>query len=266
MVFGFRRSRSHDGYHAYDPYGELRPGERIGRPLSRAGGRLVERGVILLSLLGGGWVVMNDPTWLTWSFDRASAAVRVLESKVRELSEATEVAAATRTKPPVLSPPASAPGTPATMSAAVAPSPAAAPVEQPLITGSLPPAAANPDEPADTAWQPPRADPADPLQVRAAAVGLHPDLSRALLARLSPEDYRNAGIAIKTALAETPDSGVFVWPRQRKPELAHFQIHFVAGAAPDCRRYVAIVTKDGWSTTALPMERCGAQTARAGRG
>jgi hypothetical protein len=94
--------------------------------------------------------------------------------------------------------------------------------------------------------------------VRAAAVGLHPDLSRVLLERLSRADYRNAGIAIQTALAETPDSAVFVWPRQRKPELALFQVRFVAGAAPGCRRYVVTVTKDAWLTTAMPMEKCGA--------
>jgi len=91
------------------------------------------------------------------------------------------------------------------------------------------------------------------------AVGLHPDLSRVLLARLSATDYQNAGIAIKTALAETPDTGVFVWPRQRKPELALFQVRFVPGAAPSCRRYVVTVTKDGWLTTAPPMEKCGIQ-------
>ena len=77
-----------------------------------------------------------------------------------------------------------------------------------------------------------------------------------LLARLSPTDYRNAGIAIQTALADTSDSAVFVWPRQRKPELALFRVRFVAGAAPGCRRYVVTVVKDGWLTTALPMEKC----------
>ena len=37
------------------------------------------------------------------------------------------------------------------------------------------------------------ADPSDPYQVRAAAVGLHPDLSRALLARLSPSGLPQCG-------------------------------------------------------------------------
>jgi hypothetical protein len=78
--------------------------------------------------------------------------------------------------------------------------------------------------------------PRRPLPDARSAVGLHPDLSRVLLTRLSPTDYRNAGIAIQTAMAETPDSAVFVWPRQRKPELALFQVRFVPGAAPSCRR------------------------------
>jgi hypothetical protein len=112
---------------------------------------------------------------------------------------------------------------------------------------------------------PPTVDPADPYQARAMAVGLHPDLSRVLLARLSATDYQNAGIAIKTALAETPDAGVFVWPRQRKPELALFQVRFVRGAAATCRRYVVTVTKDGWLTTAPPMEKCGMQTVARSR-
>ena len=101
--------------------------------------------------------------------------------------------------------------------------------------------------------------------MRAAAVGLHPDLSSVLLARLSPTDYRNAGFAIETAMEETPDNAVFVWPRQRKPELALFRVRFVAGAAPGCRRYVVTVVKDGWPTTALPMEKCNVrEVSRAG--
>ena len=105
-----------------------------------------------------------------------------------------------------------------------------------------------------------------PHQKRAKAVGLHPDLSQVLLERLSTTDYRNAGVAIKTALTETPDTAVFVWPRQRTPDLALFKVHFVTGADPGCRRYVVTVAKDGWLTTALPMEKCGieAEGAKAG--
>lgn len=130
-------------------------------------------------------------------------------------------------------------------------------------TSATPPAAASSTPAQGTASTAPEAptaaataEPSDPYQAKAAAVGLSPDLSRVLLKRLSASDYRNAGIAIETAVAKTPDTGSFVWPRQRKPELALFRVHFVAGAAPDCRRYVVTVTKDGWSTTAPPMEKC----------
>lgn len=112
---------------------------------------------------------------------------------------------------------------------------------------------------------PPEPDPSDPYQMRAAAVGLHPGLSRVLLERLTPADYRNAEIAIKTALAKTPNGGQYVWPRQRRPDLALFKVHFVKGAAPGCRRYVVTIIKDGWSTTALPMENCEARGPRPER-
>ena len=110
--------------------------------------------------------------------------------------------------------------------------------------------------------EPPSVDPADIYQVRALAAGLHPGLSRVLLARLSPDDYRNAGIAIQKAWPRHPTPASTWWPRQRKPELALFHVRFVPGAAADCRRYVVTVTKDGWLTTALPMEKCGPQPRR----
>jgi hypothetical protein len=136
-----------------------------------------------------------------------------------------------------LPPPAAAPATtPAPHPVAVAPAP-------------LPPAA--------RAYQPPDL-PSDPMLRRAAAAGLHYGLSRAVLSRLSAADFENAAVAIRKAITQTPDEGYLVWPPQRSPRQALFRIHFVAGAAPDCRRYVVTITKDGWSTTALPMERCGA--------
>lgn len=174
----------------------------------------------------------------------------------------------------------------ASQAAAEAPAPESVSALQPTAAGDTRPAAgpaarttaaaAPAPEPPDEAppepaaapapLPPPTVDRADPFQVKAAAVGLHPGLSRVLLSRLSSADYRNAGTAIQTALAETPDSAVLVFPRQRTPELALFQVKFVQGAAPSCRRYVVTVTKDGWSTTALPMEKCGLKPApRAAR-
>jgi hypothetical protein len=105
----------------------------------------------------------------------------------------------------------------------------------------------------------------DRVQQRAESVGLNPELSRAVLARFSAADYRNARVAIQTAMTRTPDNGVFIWPRQRRPGQALFKVHFVPGAGPDCRRYVVSVTMNGWTTTAPPMEKCGIGRNIAGR-
>jgi hypothetical protein len=103
----------------------------------------------------------------------------------------------------------------------------------------------------------------DPLQKKAEAVGLHPELSRAVLESLTPTDFRNAAIAIKKAIAETPEDGALVWPAKPKRGLARFRVHFVPGISPACRRYVVAVAKSGWLTTALPMERCGVKPRMA---
>ena len=96
----------------------------------------------------------------------------------------------------------------------------------------------------------------DPVQMRAAAAGLHPQIPRDLLARLTPTDLRNAGIAVQTAVAEAPDGEVFVYPRERRADLATYQVRMLRAVHPECRRYVVTLTKDGWSTTAPPMENC----------
>ena len=100
----------------------------------------------------------------------------------------------------------------------------------------------------------------DRLEKQAEAVGLNPDLSKSLLKRLTEADFRNAAIAIKTALSETAESAIYIWPARPKPYLALFEVRFVPGAAENCRRYVVTVTKDRWSTTAPPMEKCGVGT------
>jgi hypothetical protein len=214
------------------------------------------RGLLLVMLLGGGWALIGEPaTWPEWLLGKVAAISAWME---RSSGPPNQAASAMTTARPVIAEP---PTKPAAISAPPviqqAPPPSPAPP-----AAALPPAAAGADEPAAAPLEPPSIDPADIYQVRALAVGLHPGLSRVLLARLSPDDYRNAGVAIQKAVAETPDSGVFVWPRQRKPELALFHVRFVPGAAPDCRRYVVTVTKDGWLTTALPMEKCGPQPRR----
>jgi hypothetical protein len=260
------RARHSTARLAYDDFGadELIVGERIGSPLRRSGRKARLRGLIILITLGGGWVLLGGqaslPEWLVAQIAALPTSIERLAAGLAEPARATMATTSARvervTKPPVLEPIPSSPPLAASRQPGIAPD-ATAP---PQTTASLAPVAATEtDEPKAEPLPPPTIDPADPYQARALSVGLHPDLSRVLLARLSPTDYRNAEIAIQTAMAETPDRGVFVWPRQRKPDLALFQVRFVAGAAPTCRRYVVSVTKDGWLTTAPPMEKCGPQ-------
>ncbi|MCB1484565.1 MAG: hypothetical protein KDJ17_06715 [Hyphomicrobiaceae bacterium] len=102
----------------------------------------------------------------------------------------------------------------------------------------------------------PKVDPSDRYAARALAVGLHPDLSRALLKKLTSADFENARKAIAAALSETPQDGTYIWPRKAEASRAQFEVRFVAGAPKDCRRYVVTVIKDRWSTTARAMEKC----------
>ena len=246
------------------------PGERIGPPLAGRGRALLRGGIVLSLAFGAGWLIVSDPaTWPKWLPKELAAVSRWLEAAFRSEPKALATVAAPSTRarselaarPPSFPAPSSI-AAPAPIEAQVPPIAAARTEAPPLTTASLPAPAATAAAPQEPQG-PPSVDPSDPYQIRAAEVGLHPDLSRVLLARLSPTDYKNAGIAIQTALAETPDTGVYVWPRQRKPELALFKVHFVAGAAPGCRRYVVTVVKDGWLTTASPMEKCGAEAVRA---
>ncbi len=239
--------------------------ELAGRPVERR--KIVLRGIFLLAAAGGVWAFMTGQvTWPAWLPTDISAMWSALERRPGPLAAPAPRAA--EPLPRIETVPEK------NLAAVEAPSlpPRPAPYRQgsrehraaPLTTGALPPAAKRSDDVPDGPLRPAIADPSDPYQVRAAAVGLHPDLSRALLARLSPADYRNAGIAIKNAF-EAAETAVYVWPRQRKPEEALFKVRFVPGAAAGCRRYVVTVTKDGWLTTAPPMEKCGPQPRQARR-
>ena len=242
------------------------PDERIGPHLGRRRGRTLLRGVAVLALLGVGWAQLDGRfDALGW----LSTISTTVTSTVAPLFERGPHRTAEPAKP-VLTPIVAAAGTePTARSARVTPDDAASPppaTPAPSVINA-PPSAGAPTQPTEIAsnYAPPTPPPADPYQVRAAAAGLHSDLSRVLLARLSADDFRNAKAAIDTALAETADDDALVWPRQRKAEQALFKVHFVPGAAPDCRRYVVTIAKDGWSTTALPMERCGVPRKAAQR-
>jgi hypothetical protein len=227
------------------------PGERISAA-SAGANKAMRRGILFgLLALGGAYAWFGNPAALaTW----ISASTASIASFIGSRSPPRSEPAATVTAP-------TAPQ--ALASSDVPDAPAAAQLAAaPEIPNPPAPAATGIEQEAVAPLPPPVIDPADPYQKRAVSVGLHPDLSHVLLAKLSTLDYRNAGIAIRTAVAETPDEGVFVYPRKPKPELALFEVHFVPGAAADCRRYVVTVTKDGWLTTALPMEKCGAEARR----
>jgi hypothetical protein len=229
-------------------------GERICTPSPNMRGSSVLPACVLMLVAVGGWTLVRHPDgWKHWLSSHIPTASALLDYR------APPSAPAAPAQPPSVGPAPHAQSPPPPPAGESVAANNAVPPE-PLITASIETAPAD-KAPSVAPLAPPKADLSDPYQRRASAVGLHPDLSRALLARLSPADYRNAGVAIETAVAKTPETDTFVWPRQRRPELALFQVRFVPGAAPDCRRYVVTITKDRWSTTALPMERCGAKLA-----
>jgi len=247
---------------------ELYTGERICPPPAATGGNaMLRRGIVLLIALGGGWALLGNPgTWQGWLSAKIATTSPSMDRRAPGSVESAPSAGDPTVPPPITEPttkldahdPPPSHVQPPASDTGDSPSAAVKSAASPPTTVAIVPAA---EERPTPPLRPPTADHADPYQMRAAAVGLHPDLSRVLLTRLSPTDYRNAGIAIQTAVAKTPDTAVFVWPRQRKPELALFQVRFVPGAAPKCRRYVVTVTKDGWSTTAPPMEKCSSSPA-----
>lgn len=240
-----------------DTLGPLDAGEPIYPPRQR-GSSMLSASLVLLVLFGAGGLVLNAPgDWLAQVGERAAQLMRMLDSRQSGMAEANLAATAPQgmtASPPVE--PAAAPAVQtiephATIAVDEPVPPDAAPVETASIDEAAPEEDGDPQP-----LPPPQVDPKDPYQRRAMAAGLHPDLSRALLARLTAADYRNAAYAVDTAIAKTANGAEFVWPRQRKPEQALFRVQFVKGAVLGCRRYVVTVSKDGWLTTALPMERC----------
>ena len=238
------------------------PGERIGAPPARPRSSLPGSLLFVALVIGGGWAFMHAPAdWLSALGERAAAVAGLMRgsSSAGIVTDPSTIATADAALAAVPMPEAQVKEAPPVSGEAVPNAPEPTKTDAAVETGSIDTAAAPP-----APLPPPRVDPGDPYQKRAVAVGLHPDLSKVLLRRMTATDYRNAGYAIDTAIAKTADEADFIWPRQRKPEQALFRVHFVRGAAATCRRYVVTVTKDGWTTTAPPMERCGSKVA-AGR-
>lgn len=267
MFFLARRARSRapandDFTSDFDEQSEpfFDAGERICPPPDDRGSSMLGASIVIALMLGAGWIVMHAPAdWLGLVGERAAALSALLRDTRPAIVSAESSAIATVDASISAVPEAQVADAPPVSGEAIPDVPAASTTAgAPAETGSIDAAA---EQPPAEPLPPPKVDPGDPYQKRAVAVGLHPDLSRVLLKRMTSSDYRNAGYAIENAVAKTADDGEFVWPRQRKPEEALFRVRFVRGAAPHCRRYVVTVTKDRWSTTAPPMERCGAAVA-----
>lgn len=236
--------------------------DRVGPPVAgRTRGARLLRVLFLALAASGGWTALRHDTFGPWLVSSVQPILRPATGHNDATTTAQDEQPPSGNLAP--SPDATNPDSPSPITTAAIPSPGpngpASPPPAGHASAMSPASASNPTPvaPAGTAYLPPSRPDSDPLLQRAAAAGLHAGLSRVVLARLSTTDFENAAAAIRKAVAETPDDGKLVWPRQRTPRQAVFKIHFVAGAAADCRRYVVTITKDGWSTTALPMERCG---------
>ena len=236
------------------------------RPRSGAAFKLVSS-LVFFGALGGGWSLVKDPpTWLeTLSTDVAALwhALKPEDAQPNQEESAAAASPPAATELPVAATEiADAPGAEAGIAVPSAPV-ETAPVGS-ADASATDDAVTSEEIPAAPAQQPPSPPRTDRYEKQAEAVGLNPDLSKAVLKRLSETDFRNAGFAIKTALAKTADDAVHMWPAKLKPNLALFEVRFVPGAAENCRRYVVTVTKDRWATTAPPMEKCGISSPAPG--
>lgn len=251
--------------------GGLDASERIGRRIERPRSRTLRRAALLFGLGGIGAASYADPSFWQRAWTIAAPSVAAIVEMTRsQLAPAAatsavtdpqkraaetppdRVAAIPAEKSPVPSDPPPGPAMPAAPSPPTA-LPPIAPPAKPAPKAAL----AETARPTGDAYTAPKAVTADPLTRRAEAAGLHPDLSRALLQRLTDGDFKSAATAIHKALAEVGDTETFVWPRKAATGATRFRISFVQGAPQDCRRYVVEIAKDGWQTTALPVEKCG---------
>lgn len=262
--------------------------DRIGAPRKRRRSKTSRRIILALGLSGLSYATYQDPSmWpKAWSvaapiasslIDAAwttpsSSPTKPAEAPLQNASaiDSNEPARTTEAKSPPPAPASETSIKPETLAATSPSTSRTAAIDASKtaeeIPASEPPDPPEPQEPKQSAAEAAK-DAAisamrplitDPYQKRAESVGLHPDLSPALLKRLSDTDFKAAAIAIRKALTETDDNRVLVWPEKPRAETAMFHVSFVPGAAStDCRRYIVAIAKDGWQTTALPVEKCG---------
>jgi hypothetical protein len=246
---------------------DVEPDDRVGAPLPNRHRSKLRTMFVGIVLIAGAWtLVARDPEMAHGLVDSALSLLDGVVSKAREIASrqgqetasvpaAVANASAGPTEP--LAPVEQNSGPEPASSLAQAENAAAASGGD-LSTGSIGAAYAERSEPAEEAPD------KSPKRAHAIAAGLSPDLPNVLLSRLSDADLKNARYAIKTALAKTPDAASFAWPPAPSRQQALFEIRFVAGASPGCRRYIVTVSKDRWSSTAAAQEKCGETIPRAG--
>ena len=236
---------------------DVEPDDRVGAPLpNRFKSRLRKMPGCLLAT-GIIWAAMSNPEQAQGWLMSAKSGLDTVVANAREIAERAD-----RERGALH---------PALPKASAEPAPPIAPIEQAttstqdektssenLSTASMGTAYAETPEPAEVAQD------KSPKRAHAIAAGLSPDLPNVLLTRLSESDLKNAGYAVKTALAKTPNDASFAWPPKPSQQQALFEVRFVAGASQGCRRYIVTVTKERWSSTTAAMEKCGDEVLRAG--
>jgi hypothetical protein len=234
---------------------DVEPDDRFGAPLPNRFKSRLRRLPGCLLATGMIWMAMSNPERAQAWFASAKFGVDAVVSSAREIAERVDRERG-----------AAHAGLP---TASAEPAPPIAPIEQATIsvhdeagdglsTGTMGTAYAETPEPAVAAQD------KSPKRAHAIAAGLSPDLPNVLLTRLSESDLKNAGYAVKTALAKTPDDALFAWPPKPSQQQALFEVRFVAGASQGCRRYIVTVTKERWSSTTAAMEKCGDAVLNAG--
>lgn len=248
---------------AYVP--PFEPGDRVGGPPPRKR-RRARRAMLLVAVIGlAAWSAHIRTDEVTALVSQATAILDGLKAE-RRIGRAP-IEDASRTVDPLPLPERDAASLPPLRHAqADDRSDAAPPAPVASVVASATPPDSGGVSTADTPTAVERlpdvvANPADPLQQKALAAGLHPELSRALLEQLTPEDFHNAAYAVAALLKGAKADSPLVWPKRQAPHQARFKIRLVEGAPPECRRYVVQVAKNGWETTARPMERCVAAQA-----
>lgn len=234
-------------------------GERIGPPLRRSRSTMLSASIAIIVMLAIGWgAAATRDIWLVWWQALIAPSPPVLAAR----PETPQPPPAIQPEREIATAPGRDAGTPVVPKAENQPEPKDAALETPPSASEASTEQTDDEEDKLAAREAePLAikAPSDPLKKRAFSAGLHPELSPALLSRMTSVDFRNAATAVKKALAELADADVLVWPKKAPAKGAQFEVRFVQSAAPGCRRYVVTVIKDRWSTTAQPMEKCGAE-------